>query len=397
MTFNRKKSNSLIVSLFLCETFVCKIITCIIPIPKISVLLMVLLSIVSLVINNRISLICLKRTVLLWLFIQLLLIISGLINGFSNVSNYWQYFMVFGTSAAVISMNDFDVNYLIKYTSIIYAVFFVVYFIAIRKSFLDSGDTYYGDSMGISYAMTIIVYVLILYCFYKRSIILSKKVVFLLFADALVALFIILFDCRSRGSVLALVCALLIVFIARSTTQKRIVRIIAGATISIVIVFNYNNILTGVYYFLNAHNIEVRFLNKMIYLSRSNIGLLNGREMLYDEAYKHISSNLMMGHGIGYLESYGFGYVHNIFLEILLSFGIIGMVIIIALFILFMRRVFLMHDDLAVVKFFLLFFSGEMMLNFSSSYWLYPSFWLMIFGFINLSKRTDYCVIHSTT
>ena len=120
---------------------------------------------------------------------------------------------------------------------------------------------------------------------------------------------------------------------------------------------------------------------------------MNGRNELYEAAITEIMKKPIIGHGIGYYETLGLGYVHNIFLDILLCFGIIGVIIVTIMFFACVRRVFRKYNQDRIASFFLLFFIGELMLNFSSSMWLYPCFWLMFFGLINLSNANKNSIL----
>ncbi len=390
---NRLKGNSLIISIYICESIICSMIAHFVPIPNISVILMIVLVIISFMLNSKINTSKVKNMLIPWSIIQLLLIVSGIINGFSTILNYWVYFTVFGTTAAIVIANEFDVVKVCKYITIIQTLYLLVYFIFIRRSFLNSGEDYYADSMGMAYAMTTIIYLTIVYHFYKKVINLGKMIRKLLYMDSLLSLFIILVDCRSRGPILVIIIATIVIFLSQSKGIKKIGFVIAGGISTFLIVYNFWDIVIFIYELLKRYNIEFSFVNKIIYLKKTDIGLMNGRNELYEAAITEIMKKPIIGHGIGYYETLGLGYVHNIFLDILLCFGIIGVIIVTIMFFACVRRVFRKYNQDRIASFFLLFFIGELMLNFSSSMWLYPCFWLMFFGLINLSNANKNSIL----
>ncbi len=378
ISINKDNGNSLIASMFLCETMLCSMIVQIVPIPNISVWLMMFLTVVSFVLNKRLLKMSIVHAFIPWTIIIGLLCVSGLSNGFDNVSKYMIYFCVFGTTAAIISINTINPISLYKYVIIIQTLYLIIYFARIRRPFLNSGNAYYADSMGIAYAMVTEIYLAIIAYFNRCVFPFRRRYHFLMIIDTILSIFVILIDCRSRGPIIAVVIAAIMVYMTQTKGIKKIVSVIIVGVAIMYCAYHFIDIVQFVYGFFKNYNIEIAALKKIIFLNQTDLGVLNGRKTIYYIAIENILKSPIIGHGIGYFESLGFNYPHNIILELLLDFGVLGIMIMIFIIIKFIQDVGKL-DSQKRCLFMLVFFVGEMILNFSSTIWLYPPFWLLLF------------------
>lgn len=109
----------------------------------------------------------------------------------------------------------------------------------------------------------------------------------------------------------------------------------------------------------------------------------NGRATIYAMAIELIMRGGFFGYGfygdryyIG--ERFSWGYSHDIFLELLVSFGIIGGTIIIILLIKGIINLYKKSIDYTRQIIFVTFLGASLKLIFSSSFWYEPTFWALI-------------------
>ena len=380
--------NSFLVAIFISETIVCAVIDCFVEIKGISAILMLFLLFINFFVNSVIRFTRLKKGILTVLLLEGILLLSGLLNGFSYVQSYAAYFCVFGFTALMLSFNDIDYKFVLSVIVIIYSIYNMLYFMTIRSQFLTSED-YYGQSMGIAYAETISIYILLLIIFYQNTFKLSHGITFLCIVNSLVSIFIIVIDCHSRGSVGCIMIAGIVYFLSRKKGIKKNMYLIVIVSAAMVAIYNFQSIIMAISRFLNQNGVTLGFIDKFIFLYKSGIGVGNGRELYYDKAWEAVRSSPLVGHGVGYFEKMVNGaYVHNIFLDLLVDFGIIGTLI--ALYLIFyvpMDHMLRERSKLSTGFVLFLLCSGELMLNFSSSFWLSPLFWYMFFFYLQMPKE----------
>ncbi|MCM3539122.1 O-antigen ligase family protein [Priestia endophytica] len=188
---------------------------------------------------------------------------------------------------------------------------------------------------------------------------------------------IVILALGSRGAILCIVVFFLLKLI-KYAFQLSYVRgayysIIMGVIILLYI--NFDNILQSTYNTLLSIGVNSRsimlFLKGEVHLS--------GRDSIYDSAIIAIGDKPFIGNGFaGDRRINGGGYVHNIFLEILIDFGIIiGCLVIVGLLCLIIRALF--QRDLVRYNMTITWISlGFIPLMISSSYITDMKFWILI-------------------
>lgn len=113
-------------------------------------------------------------------------------------------------------------------------------------------------------------------------------------------------------------------------SKKRIVKLIIPISIILLLIYiNIKSIALFIYDVfvvkLNVNSYSLITI-KNYFLTKSDRVLFSGRIEIWNKAKVMISENLLFGHGIGsFQDRYGF-YSHNIILDLLLFFGIVGFV-----------------------------------------------------------------------
>ena len=128
----------------------------------------------------------------------------------------------------------------------------------------------------------------------------------------------------------------------------------------------------------NLHGMTIIALDKMLYFTGGD--LANGRAELMDSALGLVKENPLIGHGIAYFESrFNNGYVHNIFVQMMMEGGII--LTLPFLFIIFMSFRMLIDEKIPKdVRLFLTFLISSCLFHlfFSETFWRLQYFWFYI-------------------
>lgn len=199
--------------------------------------------------------------------------------------------------------------------------------------------------------------------------------------------FILILIFGSRGPLLGLIIFLLIIIIADSKMQftKKLL-ITFGVLISYIYFVPFNGfamILDYIYFDLNFQTYSIRKLKLMLEegLAESS----SGRDQLYVNFIDQILIHPVWGSGIGITQEI-WGYTpHNLFLQILIEFGIIGMLFLLVISLVlgyFLIKIRSKDNDLFLLLSIIFSVSISRLLV-SSDLWLRPELWLFISLVIN--------------
>lgn len=284
------------------------------------------------------------------------------------------FFMCLPAFIYTLSLNNFKIfkNYTVLISYGIFGISLFLGFLLISK-FRNIG----------SYSMTLSYYVLLPAIVYLGDV--MNKFSLIKFINFIISLFIII-SLGSRGAIMCII----VFFIMKLSklksrmTLKNILCIYVLFCITIICLTSYKEIVYYLNELLLTFNIESRtlslFLLDDVYLS--------GRNELFSPILHVISENFISGIGIGGDRLILDGiYVHNIFLEILVNYGVfIGGVAIVFLCLLIFRSLisnnFKKYD---LVTFWLSF--GFIHLMVSGSYLTDMRFWIFIGLLINLNSK----------
>lgn len=381
--------NSLLASSLIAETNICAMISVFIPIPMISVLISCLILAISIYFNRhrlKVSLNCWFGYILFLFF----LLVSMLINNYVIVSERLIFFLVFSTCALIINNLRFDRKLILRYLLYIYTVNLLIYFFRQRNVIMLSDD-YWALQMGIAYSFVppVIIGIMLLLN-YKSSQyfpwIFSNKKINRVYYIVILSLsgYIILFDCGTRGAIIAFITAGFFILYKRLSKGQRIV---FSITFFILIIFIYvflDSIITLI--ITQFSQGDVKALAKLSMMTEAG-DASNGRDDLYSIAYELIQTNPILGYGVGYYENITQTYVHQLFLESLLEWGIIGTII---FFLPILRLILVTKKEKTKFRYdfnILILTISFIPLLFSQSFWLYPPFWFGYYYAINIGHK----------
>jgi hypothetical protein len=193
----------------------------------------------------------------------------------------------------------------------------------------------------------------------------------------------------ARGPLVGIIAGIFCYYLMKFKINAKNVAILCFILASISILFlNFEGILNSLNSFLVSRNLSSRTIEL---LTKNQIEKTSGRNSLYHTAFLNIP-NLLIGKGMmGDRVILKGAYVHNFFLEIWLEYGLIfGSLLILILIYYFIRSLFSSKKEILYFLFFSLFFTtGFMKLQFSFSYTLEPTFYMMLALIIKMNTKSS--------
>ena len=388
----RKKVNSFLIAIFVLEVQVCQIIADIVYVKNISVVLMMLISVTYLV-NNR-KLRYSKWAILTYLAIYVWLALSIIINGFQYVLEQLLFYTVFGTVAFLLITNEEMISFIksleyMCYISFVRAIFYIIFEMDNLRNLaqaIDNSTNWSYDSVQMKIAfefMQIMILFLIVAVHFVRfntSIVNIGITIFTI----LVSVKAIFIDCWTRGAVVGVIGACLVIFLWKR--KKAGIGIIVALSLITIVYLNLKGILIAVNDFFLSRGITIRSINKtLILLSKGNVS--NNRSDLYREAIHVFLREPILGNGVGYYEKIKGIYVHNILLQVMCELGLIGAIGIIVwgyqVFMVLWNKIDTEISIFGVAVYTMTYFT----LLSSGDYWSTPIFWMSFFFIINHYKK----------
>lgn len=244
---------------------------------------------------------------------------------------------------------------------------------------ITGGDDY-GHWMGVSYGILRFICAILLLLFYYNIKGIKRL---LLYASLLCySIFYILF--ASRGSILALIVLILLIWIIKysdNITKKNII-IWSVFSICVIVSLFFKEFLHLVISIADYFGIDTFAFVKMVAMINSG-DLSNGRDELYGNALEGIVDSNFLGNGIGSFENKYQIYTHNLFLQSFYELGVFPFLLLIV-FTFFTLKIILGNSYMKETKIFIsfVFCAGIIELFFSSTLWISHIFWIWI-GYVS--------------
>ncbi len=285
-------------------------------------------------------------------------------------------FLSIGYSGILIGSLNFSYEHVIKYGIVVSWINFLILFLVPFTTLYNEEVNYMR--FGYTLLPTVLFSFINLINNYKKSILLLFLVSFLS---------MLVFG--SRGSLLTFLLFLLFYIYFTSIVNKR-----TKVYLSIILLFisiNLKNILSYIVEYANSYTLYsysiVKYLNLFDGSSLSSTS--SGRDEIYEIAIKRIFNSPIFGSPINssYVDT-GSSYYHNIFLDILVNFGLIGFILFITFIIHTFYRATKIKNYYFISTFFIVFFVSMGRLVVSSSLWQRPEFWILMAISVNFNKRS---------
>jgi len=372
------RRNSWLIAVFLVETLLCKILTLIIPIPNISVIGMVIILLLFLFFNVRYGLKIKTSSILVFGILLLILITSGLLNGFQYVGNYLAYFLVFGMTAMLLMTVEFDYKTTLVAVLRLSVLYIICYFAFERKNFVLS-DHYWVSQMGMAYGFLTPTVAGLTAVMKKDIFRLNRLTQLLAWICLLAGIYVICIDCGTRGAIVSIAIAMGVLFIGRAKSIKKMVIVTLLSIAVILLLTNLEEVLLFIQQWGVTRGFSMPALDKMIRMMTLGIED-NGRNDFSSLAIDVFKTSPLLGRGVGYYESVSGVYTHNMITELLCEAGVIGLLCAMLPILKNFIDLFIGKQEDSEMRSFnsFLFFITIPLLMFSSSYWLLPSFWMYL-------------------
>ncbi len=240
-------------------------------------------------------------------------------------------------------------------------------------------ETYSEQAMAHSYAM--LTYTCLIYYYY---IVKNNKIdlIFLIIGYSLI-LFM-----GSRGPFILLNLFLIsgIILFSQKNYRNKFIRLVFIFIVSLIIYLLFDQILELSLNLSNDLGLSSRVLEKM---TDRTVFQDDGRNDIYESMITALKSRLWTGYGLAGDRYLIDSYSHNIFIELIISFGIIiGPILILILLITIVKSFYKQRlNPKGIILLVLLFSGGFFKLIWSGSYLTEPYFFLMIGLMLNMLKR----------
>ena len=190
----------------------------------------------------------------------------------------------------------------------------------------------------------------------------------------------------NRGSLLCYIIFIIVYFLILEKKYKQPIFCIISAVLLVVTMCFSETIMMMAYYFVDSIGYSTRIFDKML---EDELLDSSGRNEIADMLINSIAERPFLGYGIAGDRLICDTYAHNLFLEFLVSYGVVfGGVIILMLIYIILRAYFKTHDIELKVFFLILFFSGFFPLMLSSTYLQEPDLFLFIGFSVLLAFRS---------
>lgn len=261
----------------------------------------------------------------------------------------------------------------------LHKVSFVAILTLVLYMFTLGRSTYSEEAMGHSYALlTYTCVVFIYYMYYRRN---NDLILFI------IGYSLILFM-GSRGPFLLLNSFTLIgiIFFSKRSMKSILARLLFLSTFVILILIFFDEILNYALEISNNLGLSTRVVERM---TDKSIFEDQGRKDIIETMVFALKTDLWSGLGLAGDRLFIASYSHNLFIELILSFGILwGPVLILIILVSIIRSFYFYKLSIyGVVLLILLFSSGFGKLLWSSSYLIEPHFFLMIGLIIGMMRR----------
>lgn len=275
-----------------------------------------------------------------------------------------------------LSFKEYDLDYERLFKILISVGYSIVPLLYIRAKSLSYGIGTFGMDSGAMMGMTYAILPLLLMGISSLFVNFGRLWKCAAILIVLVLLFILSLI-GSRGFFVAFASYFMLVGIVLINQTKR--RRILALIISVILLFVLSQyslqILNGITSICESIGLEIYALNKMnSYLAMDNLD--NGRFEIWNNCVKGFLDS-PFGHSIGSFEELYDVHQHNILLQTMWEFGIIGIVFLV--FYIY-RSIKILIDDKFPKPLFLvfasIFCSSIVLLFYSSSFWVLPNFWL---------------------
>lgn len=265
----------------------------------------------STLINNNL------KTVITTLLMILLFLIELLIFKENNkIIQYLYYFIIYAIIPCYLYMFAKDIRKCLEY----YTNFSILLILMYGMTPIIK-NVFFSDYMSFGFncilPATVGLYIGIRYLGRKKLIILE-----------VVAILELILFCN-RGAILtAIIFIVLYELIIKKKTGKKLLLFFISFCVLILVLVNLSSICNIVIDYLEDRNLYSYAFNKLYnYINNKDNNVLSGRDAIWKQCIEEYKLHPFIGNGIANFEKKYEHYPHNIFLDVLTNFGILGMLV----------------------------------------------------------------------
>lgn len=281
----------------------------------------------------------------------------------SKIGEDLYLYLLYGIIPIIFFVQINDYEKLLKYVSIIAFAVGVLYLIDPFNGYRWSGDYMY---LGYNVMLPALSGALILLYKYK------KRFVF----PFIIAIILEIFIYTNKGAALTAITVLAILYILFSNRSDAVLkRILMILFILIIALIFREKLFLLMLSLANKLGVSSYSLQSAKMLLRQN-NFFDSRTEIWNVALEYIEKNVLFGCGIGYFQASTGGYVHNLFLDIALSSGVIVLILFVFMLIYSIKKIIFMKDiqKRQIIIFFMLLWLVP--LQMSLTLWSVMPFWL---------------------
>lgn len=289
----------------------------------------------------------------------LLFLITYIFNNNAMFDQYFKDFITYGVLSMLFFTKVKNYSVLLKYISYICLILF---FISLFDLF--NGFTLYSGymSFGLFCALPSFLIFHIQRKYYHKKLFLIPE---------LLSCVSLLYANRNTIFICMIAVVLFDLFLTKSTLKRKL-KYFLIILILVMILYNFETVLSWLFSIFGNDSYA---LNAMLNWVKGETNGLAGRDRIWSSAFEEINNNPFIGLGIGgYHSMYGI-YCHNVFIEFLVSFGYLGLLLFLIIIIGICYKVFLKDRNVFSLYLFVI---GILPLLFNDYFMVWKFFWVLL-------------------
>jgi len=211
---------------------------------------------------------------------------------------------------------------------------------------------------------------LLQYHYYKKKTAIIPMILF----------FVELFICANKGAALSGIVLFIVSYIFFREDKRRLARrFFTMVTLGVTIMLFRIQLLKIFVKIAKILSLESYALTTLRIIESGGGDIIFGsRISIWEKVWKMIAVKPMFGYGVGYLESTSIQYAHNFILDVLVTFGFVGLFIILLLILASIIRMIGFSDSSKRVFVITMFVLSFIPMMFSLTFWDVDTFWVFV-------------------
>lgn len=287
-------------------------------------------------------------------------------------------FTIYGAIPILLCSKVSNYKNLLGYYAIFSIINGIIYFFEPLNNYKTSGNYM---TFGFSQMLPAFAGSIIMFNIFKKKYGIMLAVMF----------FIQMFLYANKGATICAICIFVISYIFFNKKKGIILkRLFIVIFLLLMILFNLETVVEGLIQIIEGINMETYSLTTFLNMLQDNENnVYRARTDIWQNAIHLFTEKPIFGYGVGYFESNYNGYTHNFFLDIAVSSGLFGVILVVMALILSIKRVVKLQDNYKKYFLIIMLAISFIPMMFSLTYWTVMTFWLY-FAIVFCSKDEDF-------